>query len=237
VLGVENPADDTSVTAVGGTNLQTIASPGENDTAYSSENADFDPRIPDQQTIGNVTFPVYNNTWGSGGGFSQIFAKPAWQWLVNTGSFTHRAIPDVSLMMGGCPGDADLSVQDCNELPRSSAIVWIGGGPFLLIGTSSSAPEFAGVLAIAVARNGGRLGNVNPSIYALSALQTLLGGAHAPAPFQYFHRNASGNNNGYTVKPGQAFSEVLGNGTLDVRNFLSLQGVAASGAPGTPSNP
>jgi hypothetical protein len=30
---------------------------------------------------------------------------------------------------------------------------------------------------------------------------------------------------------------VLGNGTLDVRNFLGLQGVAAAGAPGKTSNP
>jgi hypothetical protein len=30
---------------------------------------------------------------------------------------------------------------------------------------------------------------------------------------------------------------VLGNSTLDVKNFLQLQGVAAAGAPGTPSNP
>jgi subtilase family serine protease len=237
VLGVSNPAEDPNVTAVGGTNLQTTATPTANDVTYASENADFDPRIPAQFTINNVTFEAGNNTWGSGGGLSQIFAKPAYQFLVNTGSLTRRSIPDVSLMMGGCPGDADLAKQDCTQLPRSAAIVWIGEIPFLLIGTSSSSPEMAGVVAIAVEKSGGRLGNINPMIYGLSALQTLLGGANAPAPFQYFHRNVSGNNNGFTVKPGQAYSEVLGNGTLDVRNFLGLQGVAPAGAPGTASNP
>ncbi len=68
-------------------------------------------------------------------------------------------------------------------------------------------------------------------------MQTLLGGAIAPAPFQYFHRNISGNNNGFSVAPGQAYSEVLGNSTLDVRNILSLQGVPAAGAPDTAGNP
>jgi subtilase family serine protease len=237
VLGVSNPASDPSVTAVGGTNLQSAATPTANDVSYLSENADFDPRLPVQAAFGNVAFTIGNNTWGSGGGFSQIFAKPAYQFLVPTGSLIHRSVPDVSLMMGGCPGDADLNKQDCTQLPRSAAIVWIGGIPFLLIGTSSSSPEMAGVLAIAVEKNGGRLGNVNPLIYSLSALQTLLGGANAPAPFQFFHRNVSGNNNGFTVRPGQAYSEVLGNGTLDVRNFLGLQGVAPAGAPGTASNP
>jgi subtilase family serine protease len=237
VLGVENPAGDPNVTAVGGTNLQTVGTPTPNDVTYASENADFDPRLPAQLQFGNVAFEADNNTWGSGGGFSQLFPKPLYQFLVNTGSNVHRAVPDVSLMMGGCPGDADLAKQNCLNLPRSAAIVWIGGAPALLIGTSSSSPEMAGVLALAVELNGGRLGNVNPRIYGLSALQTLLGGANAPRPFQYFHRNISGSNNGFTVSPGQAYSEVLGNGTLDVKNFLGLQGAAPAGAPGTASNP
>ncbi len=74
---------------------------------------------------------------------------------------------------GGRPGDADLAAQDCTQLPRSAIIVWLGGGPALLIGTSSSSPEMAGVLALAVELNRGRLGNVNPLIYALSAVRPL----------------------------------------------------------------
>ena len=237
VPGVENPADDPNITAVGGTNLQTSATPTPNDVTYTSENADFDPRVPAQDQIGNVSFEVGNNTWGSGGGFSQIFTKPLYQWLVETGSLLHRSVPDVSLMMGGCPGDADTTKENCLDLPRSAVIVWIGGTPSLLIGTSSSSPEMAGVVALAVEKSGGRLGNINPLIYGLSALQTLLGGEHAPPQAQYFHRDISGNNNGFSVSPGQAYSEVLGNSTLDVRNFLNLQGVPAAGAPGTPSNP
>jgi kumamolisin len=139
--------------------------------------------------------------------------------------------------MGGCPGDADLTIQDCTLLPRSAAIIWIGGEADLLIGTSSSSPEFAGVLALAIELNGGRLGNVNPLIYTLSAVQTLAGGVKAPKSLQFFHREITGNNNFFTVKPGQAYSEVLGNSTLDVKNFLILQGAAPAGAPNTPTNP
>jgi subtilase family serine protease len=238
VLGVSTPANDPNVTGVGGTNLQTVATPTANDVTRQSENADFDPRVPAQfQLPDGSIVTVDNNTWGSGGGFSLIFGKPWYQFLVNTGSFVHRSVPDVSLMMGGCPGDADLSVQDCTQLPRSAVIVWVGEAPFLLIGTSSSSPEMAAVIALAVARSGTRLGNVNPLIYGLSALQTLTGGEKAPPAFQYFHRDISGNNNGYKVRPGQAYSEVLGNSTLDIKNFLQLQFVAPAGAPGTPSNP
>lgn len=238
VPGVENPADDPNVTAVGGTNLSTTATPGVDDATYQTENADFDPRLPAAFQISpTTTVTVDKNTWGSGGGFSLIFPKPFYQHLVNTGSNKHRAVPDVSLMMGGCPGDADLAAQDCTKLPRSAAIVWVGGVAELLIGTSSSSPEFAGVLALAVELNGGRLGNVNPLIYSLSALQTRAGGVHAPKSLQFFHREISGDNNFFKVKPGQAFSEVLGNSTLDVKNFLGLQRAAPAGAPNTPSNP
>jgi len=238
VPGVENPADDPNVTGVGGTNLSTTATPGVDDATYKTENADFDPRVPAQfQLSATTAVTVNNNTWGSGGGFSKIFSKPFYQFLVDTGSDRHRSVPDVSLMMGGCPGDADLAVQDCTKLPRSAAIIWIGGQADLLIGTSSSAPEIAGVLALAVELNGGRLGNVNPSIYLLSAEQTLTGGVKAPKAFQFFHREIEGNNNFYTVEPGQAYSEVLGNSTLDVKNFLGLSFAAPAGTPNTPSNP
>jgi subtilase family serine protease len=96
----------------------------------------------------------------------------------------------------------------------------------------------AGVLALAVEMVGGRLGNVNPVIYSLSQIQTSAGGVNAPPALQFFHRNISGNNNFYTVRPGQAYSEVLGNGTLNVKNFLELPlGTPLAGAPNTPSNP
>jgi hypothetical protein len=112
----------------------------------------------------------------------------------------------------------------------------VNGELFLLIGTSSSSPEFSGVMALEVELNG-RQGNVNPLIYTLSAVQTLAGGAHAPEPFQFFHRGITGNNNGYTVSPGQAYCEVLGNSTLIVKNFQGLQFAPSAGAPDTPSNP
>jgi subtilase family serine protease len=238
VAGVENPASDPNVTGVGGTNLQTAATPGIDDATYVSENANFDPRVPAEFQVGPDTIvSVGNNTWGSGGGFSSIFPKPLYQFLVDTGSNRQRSVPDVSLMMGGCPSDADLAKQNCLVLPRSAAIIWIGGEPDLVIGTSSSVQEFAGVLALAVEVSGGRLGNVNPLIYTLSAVQTLAGGTKAPNALQYFHREITGNNNFYTVKPGQAYSQVLGNSTLVVKNFLQLQFAAPAGAPNTPSNP
>jgi len=233
VMGVESPASDPNVTGVGGTNLTTTASPGVDDAKYSVENANYDPRV--RENWGGGVF-VGNNTWGSGGGYSIVFGKPYYQYLVNSGSNTARAIPDISLMMGGCPGDANLAAQDCTQLPRSAAIVWIGGEPSLLIGTSSSSPQMAGVMALYDEAHGGRQGNINPLIYELSALQTSASAKTANLA-QYFHRTISGNNNGYKVVSGQAYSTVLGNGTLFVKNFLQLPNAAAAGAPNTVTNP
>ena len=233
VLGVESPASDPNVTGVGGTNLVTTATPGVDDAKYSVENANYDPRLA-VDFGGGIT--MGNNTWGSGGGYSIVFGKPSYQALVNTGSATARAVPDVSLMMGGCPSDADLTAQDCTTLPRSASIVWIGGGLYLLIGTSSSSPQMAGVMALYDEAHGGRQGNINPLIYQLSALQTSAS-AKTASLSQYFHRAISGNNNGFTVVPGQAYSKVLGNGTLFVKTFLQLPSAAAAGAPNTVTNP
>jgi subtilase family serine protease len=235
IPGVEFPASDPNVTAVGGTNLITQAVPGPNDATYLTENANYDPRVSEDFVYANN--PISKNTWGSGGGFSQIWAKPWYQNLVNTGSNRHRAVPDVSLQMGGCPSDADLTALNCTVLPRSFTLVWIEGGLYGLIGTSSSSPEFAGVMALAIELNGGRLGNVNPQIYSLSAIQTIAGGIHAPQPFQYFHRDIKGYNRFYTVEPGQAYSEVLGNSTLDTVNFLGVPFAPPAGTPDTRSNP
>ena len=137
-------------------------------------------------------------------------------------------------MMGGCPGGSDTDAGACSE-PTSADIIWVGGGLDFLIGTSSSSPEMAGVLALAVELNG-RLGNVNPLIYNMSFLQTVTGPL-TPDNLEVFHRNIKGDNNGFKVKPGDAFSTVLGNGTLRVKNFLGLQNAAPAGVPGTATNP
>jgi subtilase family serine protease len=235
VVGVSTPASDPAVTAVGGTNLVTSATPGVNDATYVSENAFYDPRLTEDIYYAND--PVSNNTWGSGGGFSTIWSKPSYQNLVATGSATQRSLPDVSLMMGGCPGDADLKKQNCELLPRSFGLYFIEGGLYGYIGTSLSSPQFAGVLAHLIEKEGGRLGNVNPMIYSLSAKQEAAGGLNAPPAEHYFHKSIYGNNNYYAVKPGDTYSEVLGNGTLKVSTFLGLPSAPTAGTPNTSSNP
>jgi hypothetical protein len=78
---------------------------------------------------------------------------------------------------------------------------------------------------------GGRLGNANPSIYALAHAQIAKGTDGTP----YRHAHIAGSNGVYTVKA--PYDLVIGNGTVDARQFLGATKLPAAGALGSASNP
>jgi subtilase family serine protease len=127
--------------------------------------------------------------------------------------------------MGGCPFG---SVEPC-AASDSSVIVAIAGGLYAVVGTSASAPDFAGLLALKIERYGTRLGNENPEIYVLAALQ------NAGLPISFYHDDVAGYNGLYTTKKG--YNRVLGNGSVIGINFLLAPQVPAAGTPQSPSNP
>ena len=223
---VEIPASSPHVTGVGGTNLITTYSAlnPNLDSAYISEAAWGDPLLMD---IFYGT-PAKGPYWGSGGGNSIYFKKPWFQNSVNTGS-TMRTVPDLALQMGGCPFGA---VTPC-PLNRSATVVAIDGGAngkfFGVIGTSVSAPDFAGLLALKIERLHHRLGNENYDIYALAAAQ------EKGSALRVFHTDIDGFNGKYHTKHG--YNMVLGNGTLYGKDFILAPNVPSAGIPQTPSNP
>ena len=212
VKGVENPADDPNVTGVGGTNLVTNHVAGSLNSSYVRESEFFDAFDPAQGAL-------KNEIWGSGGGVSVIFDKPWYQHLVNTRAGT-RTVPDISMHMGGCPVG---SKEPCNP-DDSSVITAIGGQFFLLIGTSASAPEFAGLLAVTEQSLGTRLGNANGYIYGLSAV----GG-------EAVYRQDIPGDNGYPTT--HDYNYVLGNGTPKAALFAAKPFAPRAGDPQTPTNP
>ena len=225
--GVEAFNSSWHVTSVGGTNLKTTYDPPSLESSYVSENAWGDPEIPnDPYGIGNLVSGGY---WGPGGGESILYAKPPYQYFVDTGT-RNRAVPDVSLQMGGCPNG--LAKQPCRKTD-SHALEVFNGQLYGVIGTSISAPDFAGILALKEQYLGGaRLGNVNYLIYAIAAAQPNV----ANSPLNFLHQGQRGFNGAFsTTKTG--YNLVLGVGTPLVRNFIFAPQLPAAGNPRTKSNP
>ncbi|TMB93159.1 MAG: protease [Chloroflexi bacterium] len=189
---VEWPASDPLVTAVGGTSVCTDAATG---LKVDSVN----PPTACQDTPGQreVAWPA------SGGGFSHVFARPAYQDGV-VGRAT-RGLPDVAYQ-------AD---------PATGVIVFVTtpGNPgdwFSFGGTSSGSPQWAGLVAIACQINGGPLGYLNPALYRIATDPARRGAD--------FHDVTVGNNQidptipGFFARPG--WDAVTGWGTPNAARLL-----------------
>ncbi|MGB6306527.1 MAG: S53 family peptidase [Steroidobacteraceae bacterium] len=233
-VGIGSPESSPHVTAVGGTNLITTfnaKNPNDLNSAYVSENADFDALDSDIFYGTSATGAV----WGSGGGISIYYAKPSFQKLVSQQNLPAaakkwRTTPDVSLQMGGCPGGT-VYFDVHGVCPPDRSFVWIAiGGKFEgVIGTSISSPDFAGLVALKIESEGSRLGNENFDVYALAAAQA------AGSGNTVFRPDVDGNNGHYKTAPG--YNLVLGNGTVFGADFVRGPGLPVAGVPQTPSNP
>lgn len=233
-LAVNTPASSPHVTAVGGTNLVTTfnaRNPNDLNSAYVRENADDDPLVADIFFGTTATGAV----WGSGGGISIFYRKPAYQDLVSQKNLPSsakkwRTVPDVALHMGGCPAGT-LYVALNGVCPPDRSFDWVGidGAFFGFVGTSASSPDFAGLLALKIESEGSRLGNENFDIYSLAAAQA------AGSGNKVYRQNIPGNNGFYHTAPG--YNLVLGNGTVIGNHFVRGPALPTAGVPQTPSNP
>ncbi len=133
--------------------------------------------------------------------------------------------------MGGCPsGISDRAT--CN--PNDSAVIEVFGGKLVgAIGTSASAPAFAGLLALKEQYLGGsRLGNANYQIYLIGAVEPSLSGS----PFSFLHQGQPGSNGVFNTTTS-GYNLVLGVGTPIVNNFIFAMDLPVAGDPRSPSNP
>ena len=144
--------------------------------------------------------------WASGGGASTVYAEPSWQQGQSGADAAGgmRAVPDVSL--AAADHDGSFLVE--------------GGSHWIISGTSVTAPEFAGLMALVVGKNGGTgQGNANPRLYALASSAN---GA--------FHATPSGNNTvpGVTGFTAEGASYNLGTGLGSVDGALLVNDWSAS---------
>ena len=177
-LSVSWPASSPSVISVGGTSLSVAAS-----SAYQRETAWED-------TLEQA---------GGGGGLSLDYARPSWQvgpGVDNQFADDKRQLPDVS----------------ANADPWSGWAIYTGGALQAAGGTSAATPFWAAATALiaqyAHQHGVGRLGFVDPMLYAIAASRQ-----QAPG----FHDVTVGANRYYPATPGWDFATGLG--SPDVYNL------------------
>jgi subtilase family serine protease len=156
VKGVNLLDADPLVLAAGGTSLQANRSTG----AYAGETV-WNALVPPEYTV------------SSGGGFSQLFSRPAYQ----------DGVPGI----GATRGVPDVAADAANDTGMAMAIS-NGGQHYSLIGTngtSAAAPLWATVIALADQYAHRALGFVNPAIYRIG---------RSPSYHKAFHDITTGTN-------------------------------------------
>ena len=193
VKEVNLPAADPLVLATGGTSLSARHATG----TYISE------------TAWGLPFGSPGTQFqASGGGFSRLFARPAYQTSV-PGTAATRGVPDVS--------------ADASPHTGMALVISEGGNQYTIRnsgGTSASAPLWAGLIALADQYAGRQLGFVNPAIYRI---------ARSASYHEAFHDITAGSNtptfpghtiNGYTAAPG--WDPVTGWGSPNAQALIPL---------------
>jgi subtilase family serine protease len=210
--GVWWPASDPLVTGVGGTYLCTDPT---NTTTRTVDSADPPARCQANPGVAEVGWI------DAGGGFSSVFARPAYQNALPAGSTPiaegTRGVPDIALQASAGTGDLIyLSLP-----PDGNGGLICGGSPcstgwYDIGGTSLATPQWAGLAAIADQKNGGGLGPLNPLLYKL---------ASNPAMYANdFFDVTVGSNQAFASIPGyqdtQGWDPVTGLGTPNAANLV-----------------
>lgn len=202
------PASDPLVTGVGGTYLCTNPVTGVGvDSTDPPAHCQANPGV---REIGWID---------SGGGYSDVFAKPDYQITLPAGSTpigAMRGVPDVALQASAgtgalvyitLPPDGNSGLL-CAGVPCSTGWYDIGG-------TSLATPQWAGLVAIAAQIAGHGLGPINATLYALGA---------GPTYSTDFYDVTTGNNQTNPTVPGYpattGWDPVTGLGTPNAATLL-----------------
>jgi len=216
-LAVDFPASSPLVTGIGGTRLNEGTG-----TYWSTTN-----NANGGSATAYIPEVVWNDDNGAGldatgGGASDYFSKPSWQTGTGVPNDFSRDVPDValaaSIVHDGyliCTGSTNCTSGFAN----ASGAFDVAGG------TSVGAPAFAGLVAL-IEQKTGKLGNINPTLYAL---------ANSAYSASVFHDIISGNNDspcttgsvncasggaiGFAAKTG--YDQATGWGSVDAASLVN----------------
>jgi subtilase family serine protease len=206
------PASDPLVTGVGGTYLCTDPNAADAQPRTLQASPAARCRANRAQTEVGWTF--------SGGGYSHVFDKPAYQAHLPAGSTpigAKRGVPDIALQASAGTGALvyltlppdGLSGLNCGSTPCSTGWYDIGG-------TSLSCPQWAGLVAIAAQLHHGGLGPINKALYAVANTP----GKYAADYFDVTTGNNTADPNVMGYPAGTGWDPVTGLGTPNAANLL-----------------
>jgi len=205
-LAVDFPASSPSVTALGGTQFSgDVAATGSGSTWGATQ---YWKGTSGSDVIGSAISYIPEAVWndasagyfgGGGGGVSSFFTKPAWQVETGASGMTSlvpadgaRDVPDLSLNASDthdsflyCVGV--VSGVSCGNGFRISAT---NNGLTVAGGTSFDSQIFGGMLALIEQKIGSKIGNANPTLYAMGNKAAY----YNPTTTSVFHDVTSGSN-------------------------------------------
>jgi subtilase family serine protease len=220
-LAVDFPSSSPFVTSAGGTMFNEGSATGATSYWGGTNGTTSD------SALSYIPEAVWNETTSTGlgaggGGASAFISKPSWQTGTGVPNDFARDVPDISLNSASNHDGYLFCVQgSCTNGYRDTA-----GNLSVVGGTSVAAPSFAGILALVEQKNGSRIGNANPILYALG---------NSTFYNDVFHDITSGNNSspcetgtpncpnggsiGYTA--GTGYDQATGWGTIDANNLAA----------------
>jgi len=242
-LAVDYPASSQYVTGVGGnefsgdvSNQSQYWNPTNNTNGESA--VSYIPEMGWNDSDQTGTGPVLSTTLaGSGGGASSCgtapsnsctggfgFPKPSWQAGTGVPKDGVRDVPDLSM---AASANHDGYIICTTQTGVHTCASGVGSRPFIVGGTSASAPVFAGIVTLLNQFVGGAgLGNINTRLYQLAQTTTN----------NVFHDVTAGNNKvpckqgtrncpasapfefGYSATAG--YDQVTGLGSVDATNLI-----------------
>lgn len=198
--GASYPSTDPYVTSVGGTTLYMNTTSGTLQFPYSNATGSY----------GYETAWSWNNAygWGTGGGYSTLFAAPPWQHGPGIDpSVGTRGAPDVAWDADPATGVA-IALYD----PALGGVQYFVEG-----GTSVGSPSWAGSMATIEQKAGHKLGLITPELYSI---------LNNPAEYaKAFHDITVGNNNPNSANAGWNPLTGIGSPNLgELANYLAPSG-------------
>ncbi len=199
--GVNELGADPNVSEIGGTMFTPDYDASGNNVGKVAESAW-------NATYLNPTPPPATEQLATGGGQSAVYPKPAYQTGPGVPDDGVRDVPDAALMaaLSGSNGPGVFIGNDNGGIPQIQCCA---------LGTSVSTQLWNGITMLLAELNHGRVGPINPRLYALANAGLVTNG---------FRDVTIGNNNfgsvtGFSAGPG--FDLTTGWGTVDINTFIS----------------